>query len=401
MVTREDAHELPSWSILQSHVNVKVNLIRHKMLFAVGLLAIGCQVDPVSPPQPGVEVVSQAGTYTAFDSGLELFRLSVDKWSGGHTAAVTITYDAAWGTHADHHLATDAAIERHLPIDLEMVTWVFTQPRWNHLLETYRTELLPRGVRFFGHGHTHALHDTLDYDGAYESFHTCFELMDTWGFAPRAYAYPGSSGLLPSTQQANRDAGFICARGSTLDPDTWHLLSGATPQEPNWYFLPAVPLGNGSYRHLQQHEDLAPVLDQALDLESWVILMYHAVGIPELWGFYDYEEYLADLDQIAAGDYWVAHLGQAAAYARERAGLTVSLTAATDRARTYHLSFRDGLDDGAFAEPLTATLQLSSLSARRVRVDPPVGTGQFVPVVDGAARLALVPAETPALLVLD
>ena len=60
----------------------------------------------------------------AVADGVELFSLSVARWSGGRAAAVSITYDAPWGTHRDHHLATDAAIARGLRMDIEMVTWI-------------------------------------------------------------------------------------------------------------------------------------------------------------------------------------------------------------------------------------------------------------------------------------
>ena len=369
----------------------------------LGALAsiLSCDVDPTSPPQPGLQVEQRGHDYAVVDSDVVLFTLEIAKWSGGRTAAVSITYDAPWGTHQDHHLATDAAIARGLRMDIEMVTWIFTQPRWAHLLDTYHEELLPKGIRFFGHGHTHALHDTMAYDAAYESFHTCFELMQAWGFRPRAYAYPGSSGHLGSTQRANRDAGFICARGSTLDAAACHLLAGEDPQTPNWYYLPAVCLGNGSYLYVQNHDQLAPVLCQALDLGSWIILMYHAIGIPEGWGYYPFEEFVRDLDQIAAGDFWSANLDQAAAYVQQRAELAVHLEPQAGPGRAYQLSFSDGLADDIFDEPLTVTFRFTGLSVTQLRVDPPVGTGETVAVRGDSARVQLFPAEAPALLVLE
>ncbi len=91
-------------------------------------------------------------------------------------------------------------------------------------MATYRNDLMPSGIHFFGHGHTHALHDTMDYERAYASFHTCFALMRQWGLEPWAYAYPGSSALRPSTQLANRDAGFIAARGQAFAPAEYYIV---------------------------------------------------------------------------------------------------------------------------------------------------------------------------------
>lgn len=367
------------------------------LVAAAGLMA--CADDPVSPPAAGFRVEQRDGTYVAVDADKDLFSLSVAKWPGGRAAAVTITYDAPWGTHRDHHLATDAAIARGLSMDIEMVTWIFTQPERAPLLEVYREELVPHGIGFFGHGHTHALHDTMTYEEAYASFSTCFDLMEAWGFRPRAYAYPGSSALLAGTQRANREAGFICARGSTLDPSTWNLLAGENPQTPNWHYLPAVPLGNGSYRYIQNHGELAPVLDKALSLGSWVILMYHAIGIPEGWGYYPYTEFVADLDQIAGGDFWSANLDRAAAYARQRIGLTLELTPGPGR--TYRMALSDGLPDETYDEPLTVTLHLLGLTARQVVVGAPVGTGVPVAVAGDSVRLQLLPAESEVLLSLE
>jgi len=360
-----------------------------------------CGGDPASPPQSELRAEARGHDYAVFDADVELFTLEVAKWPGGRAAAVSITYDAAWGTHVDHHLATDAAIARGLRMDLEMVTCIFTEPRWTPMLGVYREELLPNGIRFFGHGHTHALHDTMDYEGAYESFHTCFELMQAWGFRPRAYAYPGSSGHLLSTQRANRDAGFICARGSTADVAACHLLAGDNPRPPNWYYLPSLGVGEGSYRYPQNHDQLAPILNQALDLGSWIILMYHAIGIPECWGYYPFEEFAQDLDQIAAGDFWCANLDQAAAYVQERTELAVDLQPQAGPGRAYQLSFSDGLPDETFDEPLTVTFRFSGLSAASLRVDPPVGTGETIAVRGDSARVQLVPAEAPALLVFE
>ncbi|MFC1525839.1 hypothetical protein ACFL6X_03390 [Candidatus Latescibacterota bacterium] len=331
----------------------------------------------------------------------ELFSLDVAKWRGGRSGAVSITYDAPWGTHDDHYLATDAAIARGLSMDIEMVTWIFTQPKRAPLLETYHQELLSQGIHFFGHGHTHALHDTMTYEEAYSSFSTCFGLMTAWGFSPRAYAYPGSAGLLESTQRANREAGFICARGSTLEPDTWLLLADGATDTLNWQYLPSVPMGNGSYRYVQSHSELSPILDQAVERRAWVILMYHAIGIPEGWGYYPLDEFVADLDYIASQDLWCANLDRAALYALERQALQVQVATVPGRRGDYELTFSDGLPDEVYSEPLTAILRFGVLSPAQVRIDPPVGSGQPVPVVDGVALLDLLPADTPALLHLD
>lgn len=372
------------------------------MILSVSVFAVACGTDPVSPSVAAdLPAGYRPGEYRAAADGEELFYLSVAKWAGGRAAAVSITYDAPWGTHGDHHLATDAAIARGLRMDLEMVTWIFTQPEQAPLLDTYRRYLLPRGIGFFGHGHTHASHDTMTYTEALASFSTCYHLMRTWGFRPRAYAYPGSSGRLIHTQGANRNAGFICARGSTVKRSTWHVLADDAAVAPNWQNLPSVPMGSGSRRYIRSHRKLSPILEEALKRGSWIILMYHAIGIPEGWGYYPYEDFVMDLDQIAGGDYWSANLGQAAAYARERSGLTVGFQPESGRDGAYLLTFRDGLPDEVYDEPLTVTFHFTGLSPARLAVAPPVGTGEPVAVRGDSARIQLLPAETPVSLTLD
>jgi len=366
------------------------------------LCVLACETDRAVTPEPVVQVRGDGDRYAILEDDSEIFSLSVHKWFGGRTAAITITYDAPWGTHEGHHLATDAAISRGLRMDLEMVTWIFQQPERRDLLETYRGELLPHGIRFFGHGHTHALHDTMSYEAAYASFSTCFALMEEWGFRPRAYAYPGSSGLLPSTQKANRDAGFICARSSTIDPSEFHLLPGEAREPENWYLLPSVPFGNGSYRYVQSHDELAPILDQALARTSWVILMYHAIGIPEGWSYYPLEDFRLDLDQIAAGDYWSANLDQAAAYIQERNALQVEAQPLPGAGRTYSLTFRDGLADAIYDEPLSVTFRFApELEVRQLHIGFADGSEFSAPVLADTAQVNLVPVETDLTLRLE
>ena len=164
---------------------------------------------PRASRPPGYTVVESPAQMVVLDAAADtLWWMATDKFRNGRPAAVSITYDAPFGTHPKHHLATAAVLQRDLRLDLELVSAIYLTPRWRHLTDYYRTELMPQGIRFFGHGHTHALHDTMTFDAAYESFRTNFLLMQAWGLGPKGYAYPGSSGLRRSTQAANRTAGF-------------------------------------------------------------------------------------------------------------------------------------------------------------------------------------------------
>jgi hypothetical protein len=139
---------------------------------------------------------------TVVENGDTVLSLSALKWRGGAPAAVSITYDAPWGGHEDHHLATDAVLARGLTMDIELVSAKLLLPKMAPFVKVYREELLPQGIHFFGHGHTHALHDTMEFDAAYASFSENFAYMQLWGLNPKAYAYPGSSGRRLSARGA-------------------------------------------------------------------------------------------------------------------------------------------------------------------------------------------------------
>ncbi|MEE2658370.1 MAG: hypothetical protein VX733_07690 [Candidatus Latescibacterota bacterium] len=250
-------------------------------------------------------------------------------------------------------------IERGLRLDLELVSWIFAKPEMHHWIDLYKRDLMPHGIRFFGHGHTHALHDTMDFEPAYDSFSTNFRLMREWGLEPKAYAYPGSSGKRRSTQAANRLAGFICARGSTLQREDYFIAPGELAEPDNWYFLPSVIMGNASFQYIDVHEKLVPILDEAVERTAWIILMYHAIGIPEGWSYYPIKDFLRDLDAIIARDFWSANMDAAACYLAERASVRFSITdiSGTRDATVLQVHVDDQLPDNIYDQPLTIMIR--------------------------------------------
>ena len=172
----------------------------------------------------------------------------------------------------------------------------------------------------------HALHDTMTFDAAYESFRTNFRLMTAWGLDPKGYAYLGSAGLRRSTQTANRAGGFIAARGATLVFDEYFIAPYEEEGPKNWFYLPSVVMGNASYRYVDRHEKLLPILDEAVTRRAWIILMYHAIGISEGWSYYPIADFERDLD------------------------------ATVSTARRFRIGLDDGLPDSLYSEPLTMRL---------------------------------------------
>ena len=91
---------------------------------AIGLY-LGCDTAPPTAVDSTLHVRRLDDTHWVEVQGETAFSIEVLKWYGGHQAAVSLNYDAAWGTHEKHHLATDAVIDRGMRMDLEIVSEVF------------------------------------------------------------------------------------------------------------------------------------------------------------------------------------------------------------------------------------------------------------------------------------
>ena len=320
----------------------------------------------------------------------DLLDVRVTKWYGGHRAAVTLTYDSAYGTWYNHSSIADLAAREGLPINHELVTSFYEQPLYYPLLQNIRRELVARDRHLYGHGHLHVDHDALSYEDALASFRRCYQLMEHWGLRPRAYAYPHSAGLAQSTQRAVRDAGFICARGSSLGLDEIYICPDDTVEPENWYYLPAVSVAGEFDNYIHNHAELVPVLEEGLERTAWVIVMYHAIGMPLGWGYYPTRNFRQDVAWMGDQDFWGANMDDAAAYIRERNNLRVTLESVTASGDIL-LSFEDGLDDEIYDQPLTIDIEpRADLATERIRVRTPGGR-RFVEVVDGRARLDVRP----------
>lgn len=364
-------------------------------------LLYGCGLLNPATPDYGLAPLGPF-RYAVQEDEQPLFELEVLKWPEGHRAAVSITYDAPFGTHPNHHLATDAVLARGMTMDLEMVTSIFQEPKNRPLLENIQNQLLPRGIHFFGHGHRHINHDSLSYDEAFADFKRCFDLMTEWGLHPRAYAYPGSAGYLARTQLANQQAGFLCARGMSVKPAEYSICPGNTTAPANWYYLPSVVLARGeSINYVNSYEELEPILANALARRAWVILMHHAVGIPEGWGYFPLDDFERELDYLAGHDFWSGNMDMAALYIKERNAFAPQLGHAEKKKDrfSFTLVLADGLADDVYDQPLTLEFRFSSrLQGQTLHVEPALEGRTDFPVVEGTLRLHAVPDEKSYLL---
>ena len=314
---------------------------------------------------------------------------SVAKWFDNHTAAISITNDD-WPIPGREPDIDSYVLEQGLVMGYEVVTGnsfygdrIFSGPddeRIAYLMQ----ELVPKGFSYFGHGHNHVDHDELSYEEALESFRANYDTMKDWGMKPVAYAYPRSAGEEEETQRALEAAGFLSGRLQTTKnpskfyslparigryflhparrsarPAEWYHLPGDQSAPDNWFGLRALAMQSiefqGCESCINDNDELVPILDEALAQTAWVILTYHAIGKPEWWGWYDWDEFRKDVQSIAARDFWTASMNDITLYVRERENAVITVDVAEGNAGTesIEITLSDGLDNARFDQPLT------------------------------------------------
>ena len=314
---------------------------------------------------------------------------SVAKWFDNHAAAISITNDD-WPIPGREPDIDSYVLEQGLVMGYEVVTGnsfygdrIFSGPddeRIAYLMQ----ELVPKGFSYFGHGHNHVDHDELSYEEALESFRANYDTMKDWGMKPVAYAYPRSAGEEEETQRALEAAGFLSGRLQTTKnpskfyslparigryflhparrsarPAEWYHLPGDQSAPDNWFGLRALAMQSiefqGCESCINDNDELVPILDEALAQTAWVILTYHAIGKPEWWGWYDWDEFRKDVQSIAARDFWTASMNDITLYVRERenAVITVDVAEVSGGTESIEITLSDGLDNVRFDQPLT------------------------------------------------
>lgn len=291
---------------------------------------------------------------------------TIAKWHNNHTAALSINYDIP--VSRDRVAEVNAyALAQGVVMDYELVTGypyqgerpVFSGPQDEKLLYL-KSELLPQGFGYFGHGHNHIDHDALSYADALQSFQTCYATMQDWGLKPVAYAYPRGAGWEGETQRALAAAGFLSGRLQTTNPGQFYQIAGAETAPENWFALKSLEMQSINFDNcagcINDNAELLPILEEALERTAWVILTYHNIGQPEGWGWYDLAEFKKDVKAVAARDFWNAPLNAVTLYAREREKAAISIAASGDyrtAAGRVELTLSDGLDNARFDQPLT------------------------------------------------
>ncbi len=316
-----------------------VAMIATALLLGVLVLAVGCQSN--TP-----------------------LNASVAKWFDNHAAAISITNDD-WPIRGREPDIDSYVLEQGLVMGYEVVTGnsfsgdrIFSGPD-DERIAYLMSELVPQGFSYFGHGHNHIDHDELSYEEALESFQACYDTMKDWGMKPVAYAYPRSAGHEEETQLALEASGFLSGRLQTTNPGEFYNIPGSRLAPDNWFGLRALEMQSIEFQGcegcINNNDELVPILDEALAQTAWVILTYHAIGKPEWWGWYDWDEFRKDVQSIAARDFWTASMNDITLYVRERenAVITVDVVEGSTGTESIEITLSDGLDNVRFDQPLT------------------------------------------------
>lgn len=343
-------------------------------------------------------------TPLGIETDTDFIHYNVAKWYQNHPSAITLTYDIGLGT-AEHpytkamiNQAITEVRNRNLRMDFEMVTGYYYQnEERSPWLDTIRTILIPNGIHFFGHGHWHINHDEVSYSEAFESFQLCMTLMKEWDLNPKVYAYPESAGLEKETQQANHDAGFIAARGSTYNREEYYICANDEEEPKNWYYLPSVPIAsNERSDYVRTHEEVVEIIDKSLNNNSWIILMYHGVGLPNLWGYYPFDEYISDLDYIVDKDFWKGNFDDVTIYIQERNAFSINYSkiSQSEKESKYSITFQDGLDNTIYNHPLTVELVFNEeTKVKEVCFSPAIDLCEVYQAVENTITMDVIPDE--------
>ena len=335
----------------------------------------------------------------------------IAKWSGDRPAAISLTYDGALNPEALGDPFDEAALAaaRGVAVDYEIVTEQLLDPDAYGFdvlggIGRLLSEYAPLGFGYFGHGA--ADHDRMSYREALASFRRTRGAMEALGLRPVSYGYPRNAGQEQETRRALRDAGFLSGRLQVTDPEAYYNVPGDSASPRDWYALAAVPMESigfaGVAEYVNDHAELLPILDGALERRAWIILTYHAIGWPGAYGWYGADEFGKDVEAIAARDFWNASLDRVTLYVRERerAVLAVEVVAGEGGATAeVRLTLSDGLGNDRFGEPLTVLFDLpAGWEGAPVAVRQGgalLGAHAFA---SGAAMLDLLPNERPYVL---
>lgn len=282
----------------------------------------------------------------------------IAKWYNNCTAAISLTYDDGRPRSKSNQAVNQLVLENGLTMDYELVTQnVLLKPKLKkYLLET----MIPSGLGYFGHGHTHVNHDQLSYEEALKSFKQCFQVMTELGLKPVAYAYPGGAGKEAKTQKALADAGFLSGRLHFSEKMTApYIVPGSQTEPEDWFGLPTLVMQDYSFIHCKRcvgnNEQLIPYLDETIRQKAWIILTYHAIGNKKNYGFFRFDDFKKNIHAVKERNFWNASMNAVTLYIRERAQAEVKMIpfSKDGKIEEIRISVSDHLPNDIYDQPLT------------------------------------------------
>lgn len=288
------------------------------------------------------------------------FEIKVAKWYNNAEATVSITVDMPYGRDPRIGKIKDMCIEKNIRMDYELVTAAVDTEERMAIVQQMKNEFPKQGIHLFGHGHHHIKHVELSFEDAYAEFKKCYDLMIEWGLSPKAYAYPGGKGGNPSTQLANKLAGFISARNTTVDQNIIYICKNdeSTPQ--NWYNLPSIIAGAGHPAKIENHSEMKPILNNTLNYKAWLIICYHAIGMKDGYAYYPKDEFIEDLRQIKSSNFWSGNYDDVTCYIKERNSFSYDIKVITldNNEIGYEMKFISYLNSDIYDFPLTLNISI-------------------------------------------
>ena len=287
------------------------------------------------------------------------YDIEIAKWFNNHSAAITLTYDTGSPQIDRERRVTDFVYEHGLRMDFELVSENFqNRPE---MREYFLNTLVPLGFGCFGHGHTHVNHDALSYEDAYFSFKSCYDIMLSYGIKPVSFAYPKGFGYEEETQQALKDAGFLCGRlHSRYDTANPFILPDGETDFRNWYEMPSLVMRAFEFDHcdscVNNTDELIEILDEAINRHAWIVLTYHSIGYEEGYGYYYWDEFVKNVQAIVERDFFNDSIDDIMLYIKERQNIQIEsnvLVNRNDLIEKINITLTDGLPNDYYNQPLT------------------------------------------------
>ncbi|MDP3442586.1 MAG: hypothetical protein Q8T08_06945, partial [Ignavibacteria bacterium] len=126
--------------------------------------------------------------------------------------------------------------------------------------------------------------------------------------------------------------------------------------------LPAMAMAHEYDEYFQNHGEVQKIINTAIEKGSWIIFMYHNIGIKGTWGWYEWEEFIKDLELLKKLDYWYVNLDDAICYIQERNALRVHYTCVESSGNSlkYKFIWSDNLNNNIYNKPLTFRIELKN-----------------------------------------